>query len=319
MSSNYLTKDSTYYQTYFIDIKANPFVKWAGGKRQLIDEIHNYLPKMIETEKGITYIEPFVGGGAVFFSLSSFPSIGTAYLIDNNLPLIITYNVIKNDLDQLIIKLDGFEQSYHNKNQEERSKIYYRTRDEFNKLKKSINSESRSNDWLDLAARFIFLNRTCFNGLYRVNSKGEFNVPIGSYTNPKICDAKNLYHVHKSFKNATIINDDFQRAEELFDEKTFIYLDPPYRPLKPSSFTSYTKDEFDEGEQFRLAEFCRKADRLGAKFLLSNSDPKNTDPDDDFFDELYKGFNIIRIDARRNINSNGNDRGHVSELLICNY
>ena len=155
--------------------------------------------------------------------------------------------------------------------------------------------------------------------MYRVNSNGEFNVPRGSYNNPTICDAENLFHVHKALEKAVIIHGDFERAREYINSSTFVYLDPPYRPIKVSSFTSYTKNDFNDSEQIRLANFCRKIDNLGGKFLLSNSDPKNTDPSDNFFEELYEDFSIERIDARRNINSNGNERGTVTELLIMNY
>lgn len=319
MSHNYLVKDSAYYQTYFIDIKANPFVKWAGGKRQIINDIHNFLPKMIESHENITYIEPFVGGGAVYFSLFPSPNITKSVLIDTNLSLIITYQIIKSRLDELITVLEGIELKYNNNSEEGQSIYYYETRDKFNTLTSNITNDIQSEKWLWIAAYFIFLNKTCFNGLYRVNSNGEFNVPRGSYNNPNICDADNLFHVHKALEKAVIIHGDFEKAEKFIDSSTFVYLDPPYRPIKASSFTSYTNNDFNDFEQIRLADFCRKIDSMGGKFLLSNSDPKNTDPSDNFFEELYKNFNIERIDARRNINSNGNDRGTVTELLIMNY
>ena len=274
---------------------------------------------MIERQENLTYIEPFVGGGAVYFSLFPSPNISKSILIDNNLSLIITYNVIKTRVNELITILDGIEQKYNNISEEAQSIYFYETRDKFNLLIKDVSGDVFSEQWLWVAAFFIFLNKTCFNGLYRVNSQGEFNVPRGSYNNPTICDAENLFHVHKALEKAIIMHGDFEKAKEYINSSTFVYLDPPYRPLKTSSFTSYTKNDFDDTEQIRLANFCRQIHKLGGKFLLSNSDPKNIDPDDNFFEELYNGFNIEHIDARRNINSNGNERGTVTELLIMNY
>ena len=319
MQNNFLLKDSPFYQMYLLDIQANPFVKWAGGKRQIINEIHCYLPEIIQ-EKEIKYIEPFVGGGAVYFSLFNSPNIQEAILIDNNPALIIAYNTIKNDVDKLINDLYILEQAYKEIiTEEERSKYYYRIREQYNELIKKLDFRLDNSYSIRLTAKFIFLNRTCFNGLYRVNSKGEFNVPKGSYKNPNICNPNNLYQVSKALKKAKILHNDFIIAEEFIDGSSFVYLDPPYRPLNSSGFTSYTRIDFNDNEQKRLAKFCQKIDRLGGKFLLSNSDPKNSDPDDNFFDDLFSGFRIIRINARRNINRNGNERGTVSELLIMNY
>jgi len=319
MRNNFILKDSPYYQMYFVDIQANPFVKWAGGKRQIIDEIHNFLPEIIQ-KKNIKYVEPFVGGGAVYFSLFKSPNIQEAILIDNNPILIIAYKTIKNNVDKLINNLYFLEQTYKEIAEvEKQSKYYYEIRDQYNDLIKKLDFPIDNSYWVKLVAKFIFLNRTCFNGLYRVNSKGEFNVPKGSYKNPNICNSNNLYQVSNALKNTKILYDDFQRAEEFIDGSSFVYLDPPYRPLKSSGFTSYTKIDFDDNEQKRLAKFCFRIDKLGGKFLLSNSDPKNSNPDDNFFDDLYSDFRIIRINARRNINRNGNERGSVSELLIMNY
>ena len=319
MLDRFLLKDSAYYQTYFIDIKANPFVKWVGGKRQIIDEIHDYLPSFIESTENLTYIEPFVGGGAVFFSLFPSPNIHKSILIDNNPILIITYKAIKNHIDEFITNLAEYERLYSSFQENERTSFYYQIRDEYNALIKVSNFEEFNQNWIPLATKFIFLNRTCFNGLYRVNSQGEFNVPIGSYVNPKICDSDNLFHVHKALQKTDIFHGDFEIAKKYISSSSFVYLDPPYRPLSSSSFTSYTKTDFDDNEQKRLANFCDRINELGGKFLLSNSDPKNSDPDDNFFDTLYSKYHIERINARRNINSNGNDRGAVSELLIMNY
>ncbi|MDY6846929.1 MAG: Dam family site-specific DNA-(adenine-N6)-methyltransferase [Chloroflexota bacterium] len=319
MQHNFLLKDSVYYQLYFTVLKAEPFVKWAGGKRQIIDEIHNFLPQSLEDHE-ITYIEPFVGGGAVYFSLFNSPNIKKSILIDNNPILIISYKIIKNHLDELIGNLFSLEKEYKKYQDDNfQSNFYYNIRDKYNDLIKISDLEKENPNWIKLASMFIFLNRTCFNGLYRVNSKGEFNVPRGSYKNPNICNSDNLYQVSRALEKSEIYHDDFEKAEQFIDSRSFVYLDPPYRPLKSSGFTSYTKIDFNDDEQIRLAEFCHKIDKLGGKFLLSNSDPKNIDPNDDFFDDLYSKFHIERIYARRNINSNGNERGLVSELLIMNY
>lgn len=320
MPNEFILKDSPYYQLYFADVHTEPFVKWVGGKRQIINEIHNFLPKTIEVEQNNIYIEPFVGGGAVFFSLYKSPNIEKFVLIDNNPILILTYKIIKKHVNKLIDYLYALEQKYKSLNTEEKqSDFYYDIRTEYNNLLHIVNDTEIGNELIKLSSNFIFLNRTCFNGLYRVNSKGEFNVPKGSYKNPNICNSENLYHVSKALERAEILHGDFEIAEQFINENTFFYLDPPYRPLNSSSFTSYTKIEFDDEEQKRLASFCDKIDKLGGKFLLSNSDPKNTDLKDNFFENLYSKFNIKRIHARRNINSNGNDRGLISELLIMNY
>lgn len=319
MQHNFLLKDSVHYQLYFSVLNAEPFVKWAGGKRQIIDEIHSYLPQFLEDHE-ITYIEPFVGGGAVYFSLFNSPNIKKSILIDNNPILIISYKTIKNHLNALIDNLFELEKKYkNNQDNEIQSNFYYKIRDKYNDLIKISDLEKENPNWIKLASMFIFLNRTCFNGLYRVNSKGEFNVPRGSYKNPNICNSDNLYQVSRALEKSEIYHDDFEKAEQFVNSQSFVYLDPPYRPLKSSGFTSYTKVDFNDDEQIRLAKFCHKVDELGGKFLLSNSDPKNIDQNDDFFDDLYSKFHIERISARRNINSNGNERGLVSELLIMNY
>ncbi len=321
MQSNFLLKDSQYYQLYLLESKAKPFLKWAGGKRQIINQIHKFLPIELSGSQQYSYMEPFLGGGAVFFSLFSSPNMKHSILLDTNSVLIISYKVIKNHVFKLINRLKLFENIYNNfQSKEERSEYYYNTRDNFNKLKKKVSLHNFEDDWIELASKFIFLNRTCFNGLYRVNSKGEFNVPQGSYKNPKICDSENLVHVSQSLQKAIILNADFELSEKYIDTSTFVYLDPPYRPINETSgFTSYTKENFTDDDQERLARFCYRLDNKGVKFLLSNSDPKNADPTDDFFDKLYKGFRIVRIPARRNINSNGNERGIITELLIMNY
>ena len=207
------------------------------------------------------------------------------------------------------------EEEYISLDNENRKIYYYEKREEYNNLK--INIEENN---IEKASLFIFLNKTCFNGLYRVNKKGEFNVPMGAYKNPKICDKKNLKNVSMALKNVKIIYADYRESESFIDEKTFVYIDPPYRPLNTSSsFTSYTENDFNDKEQIELAEYINVLNKKGAKIVLSNSDPKNNDINDNFLDELYKNYNINRVKATRMLNSNASLRGAINELLITNY
>ena len=287
-----------------------PFVKWAGGKSQLLNEIRLKYPKNFEK-----YCEPFVGGGAVLFDiLKNFP-IKEILINDINFELMNTYRQIKENLHLLINKLIDFQTEYNNVTEEKRLSIYLKKREEFNSL--LINYTK--NDLLNKSALFIFLNKTCFNGLYRVNREGKFNVPKGIYKNPLICDKKNLEDINKLLTNVSISVGDFELCETFIDKNTFVYIDPPYRPLNnTASFTAYDKMNFDDNEQKRLSKFIDKIVNKGAKIVLSNSDPKNINSNDNFFDDLYSKYNIIRIDAKRVINSKGSNRGVVKELLIAN-
>lgn len=293
-------------------IEAKPFIKWAGGKSQLLHEIRKYYPF---DEKINRYCEPFVGAGAVLFDVLNSFDLKEVYISDINKEAINSYKVIRDDVENLIELLEEFQNEYKDLTHEERKAIYYKNREEFNRLKVLKNSDS-----LKRAALFIFLNKTGFNGLYRENMRGLFNVPIGSYKNPKILDKENILNVNKKLQNVEIIHGDYKKSADFIDENTFVYFDPPYRPIKPTSnFTSYSKDSFTDEDQIELAEFFKKMDEKSAHLLLSNSDPKNYDLNDDFFDDLYKGFNIKRVKASRTINSNKNERGQIYEVLIKNY
>jgi DNA adenine methylase len=291
---------------------AKPFVKWAGGKSQLLDEIGKTIPACFKYKK-FTFIEPFVGGGAVlFYMIENYPELEKIVINDINSDLINTYNVIKNNINELILILKELEKEYHllEDKLDAKKHFYYSKRDEFN---------MRSSKPTMQAALFIFLNRTCFNGLYRVNSKNDFNVPIGSYKKPMICDEENLRAVNKALQKVIILNEDFEETLKYAEEETLFYFDPPYKPLsKTSSFNSYSKEEFDDADQIRLSNFCKKLDSLGYCWILSNSDVKGQNPNDNFFDDLYSEFNIKRVFARRNINANPNKRGELTELLITN-
>lgn len=293
---------------------AKPFLKWAGGKNQLLKIFNLYYPKFdLKIKK---YVEPFVGAGAVLFDLLNKFSFDEVYISDMNKELINTYVNIRDNPNQLIVILNKLENEYKKLNDEHRKIYYLNKRDDYNKLILNANISTS----IKKAALMIFLNKTCFNGLYRVNKKGMFNVPIGSYKNPKICDIKNILAVSNKLKNVKIHCDDYKNSYDFIDETTFVYLDPPYRPLnKTSSFTSYTENDFDDKKQIELADFVSKINEKGCKFMLSNSDPKNIDPEDNFFDDLYKDYDIIRIDASRMINSKASNRGSIKELLIKNY
>ena len=291
-----------------------PFLKWAGGKGQLLNEIRQYYP--FEDGKFSKYAEPFVGGGAVLFDVLSRYALEAVYISDVNKELINAYRVIKNEVATLISFLKAYQNEYIPLSADERKKYYLLKRELFNTLKIS-DDEVKS---VEKAALMIFLNKTCFNGLYRVNRKGLFNVPMGSYKNPMICDEKNLLAVSEKLQNVEIVCGDYGASADFIDDKTFVYFDPPYRPLtETASFTAYTENSFSDEEQIKLAEFVDRMNAKKAKILVSNSDPKNTNTEDDFFDEIYHHYKIKRVNANRMINSNADSRGKIRELLISNF
>lgn len=295
--------------------KIRPFVKWAGGKGSLIPQLNNFYP--YELKNGIIerYIEPFVGGGAVLIDILQKYDIQEVYAFDINIDLINSYNVIKNDVEELIINLKQMETEYLQLEQEERKNYFYNIRDEYNNYELEENEQN-----VQRAAQFIYLNRTCFNGLYRVNKNGKFNVPVGSYKNPTICDEENLRQLSQLIQNVQFQYGDYSRSMEYVTENTFVYFDPPYRPLNVTSrFTSYTKEDFNDDNQRELAEFYRELNEQNVKLMLSNSNPKNTNKEDTFFDNIYQGFNINQIQASRMINANSSGRGKISEILVTNY
>lgn len=297
----------------YYSIKTKPFLKWVGGKTQLLSNISNALPVELVNQK-FTYIEPFVGGGAVlFWILNKFPHIEKAIINDVNGDLTNVYAALKNDVTGVINILKQWEAEYHKlgEGSDERKKIYYKRREIYNERSKSLTER---------AALFIFLNKTCFNGLYRVNSKNLFNVPIGRYKRPMICDEINLNNVSKVLAKVEILTGDFEQTINHAHQNTFFYCDPPYKPIaSTSSFTSYTKGKFDDNDQLRIHQFCNNLNTLGCKWMLSNSDVKNEDAANNYFDDLYADYYINRVKAKRSINSNPNKRGKLNELLITNY
>lgn len=302
-------------------INPTPFLKWAGGKKQLIEDIVLNLPNDVkETGTIERYFEPFIGGGAIFFHLIANYDIKDAYIGDVNPELILTYNVIKNNPKELLDILGEIKEEFIPKTHEDRKEYYLNVRKEFNDAIPEFDFENYSEEHIQRAAYTIFMNKTCFNGLFRLNKKGEFNVPFGRYKNPNFCNIENIMAVSDALQDVNIINDSFLASEELIDDKSLVYLDPPYRPLPNTpSFKSYYKEDFNDDSQIELAEYYKRISKKGAKAILSNSDPKNTDENDNFFDELYGDFNIMRVFAKRSINSNGKKRGKITEILVKNY
>ncbi|HCE58004.1 MAG TPA: modification methylase [Prolixibacteraceae bacterium] len=291
--------------------KAKPFVKWVGGKTQLLDALEMVLPVKFSEYGNLTYIEPFVGGGAVLFRiLQRYPNISKAIINDINPDLTTAYKVVKENPSELINWLRMIQNEYLPLDEEKRKQYFLDKRHRFNtKLPESLEN----------TALFIFLNRTCFNGLYRVNSKGFFNVPFGRYANPKICDEQTILADSKLLQKVEILTGDFEETLKYTGKNSFFYFDPPYKPLsKTSGFNSYAKEDFGDVEQIRLANFCKKIDSLGHTFVLSNSDVKNQNADNHFFDDIYQQFNIQRVFASRMVNSNAEKRGKLTELLITN-
>lgn len=289
--------------------KPKPFLKWAGGKSRLLAQLEPFFPK-----RKVVYFEPFVGGGAVFLHLAWTGRVKKAYLNDLNSDLALLYSVIKASPSELIEACLGMSGEYLRLDTAERASYYYDKRKRYN--------EGESADSISRAASTIFLNKTCFNGLFRVNSRGEFNVPAGKYKSPTIIEPENIFAVSRILNDceAEILCDDFADSVANAEKGSFVYYDPPYRPLnKTACFTAYSAGGFEDNEQVRLAAlFAELADK-GVRQMLSNSDPKNVNPDDDFFEDLYASFKIRRVTASRNINSSGDKRGSVSELLITSY
>lgn len=293
--------------------EAKPFLKWAGGKTQLLKDIENALPKDIRKRNDFTYIEPFVGSGAVlFWMLRNFQNMKRAVVNDVNTDLITAYRIIKTKPGELIKVLAKLQKHYHNIAAEENRRDFF--------LLQRTKFNNKGHDDVENTALFIFLNRTCFNGLYRVNSKGHFNVPFGKYGNPTICDEQTILADSFALQNVELINGDFEDTLRYATAKSFFYFDPPYKPISgTSSFNSYAKGVFNDAEQERLKNFCDLITEKGHMFLLSNSDVKSNDPGNHYFDDLFANHYIERVNARRTINANAEKRGVLTELLITNY
>ena len=290
---------------------ARPFLKWAGGKTQLLPALLARIPPGLEDGSIQRYVEPFVGSGALFFDLAArYPALDCR-LFDANPEVALVYRVVRERVEDLVARLCALDAAHREADEAGRRALYYLVRDRFN---------AGGADPVERAADLLFLNRTGFNGLYRTNASGGFNVPHGRYRNPRICRPELLRAASRALADAGIEAGDFSAAGAVVDDRTFVYLDPPYRPLsKTASFTAYSQHRFGDEEQRRLAAFARTLDARGARFMLSNSDPRNADPGDDFFDALYEGFVIERVPARRAINRDGAGRGTINELIVRNY
>lgn len=290
--------------------EAKPFVKWVGGKTQLLDEIRKYYPSQVDK-----YCEPFVGGGAVLFDVLAKCHPNDILINDINGELINTYSQIKTNCNGLIDLLAELQEKYWSSSLDENKALYLEKRERFNSLK--VNGNKKEN--LEKGALFIFLNKTCFNGLFRVNSKGLFNVPFNSAKKPLLCDVENLKACSRLLKKVKMSVGNYSQCKDFIDSKTFVYLDPPYRPLtETAAFTSYNENGFGDKEQIELAKFIEAISKRKALVVTSNSDPKNVREDDNFFDKLYQKFSIKRVSASRMINSNAKKRGAIKELLISN-
>ena len=294
-------------------VKAKPFIKWVGGKSQLIEQLNAQLPADFDSLENVTYIEPFVGGGAMlFYMLQHYPNINHAIINDINSDLTTCYRTVRDNPNELIASLQDIENTYLSLNTEEARKEFFMVvRNRYNE---------KNLDPIENTTKFFFLNKTCFNGLYRVNKKGLFNVPFGRYSNPTICNPETILKDSELLQRVEILNGDFEETFKYAQGNTLFYFDPPYRPLSDtSSFNNYAKEDFNDDEQIRLKKYCDRINDAGFKFMLSNSDSKNVNGEDNFFDVLYAAYQIERVLASRSINSNPNKRGELTEILVRNY
>ena len=294
-------------------VNAKPFIKWVGGKSQLIEQLDAQLPADFDSLEDVTYIEPFVGGGAMlFYMLQHYPNINHAIINDINPDLTTCYRTVRDNPKELIASLQDIENTYLSLNTEEARKEFFMVvRNRYNE---------KNLDPIENTTKFFFLNKTCFNGLYRVNKKGLFNVPFGRYSNPTICNPETILKDSELLQRVEILNGDFEGTFEYAQGNTLFYFDPPYRPLSDtSSFNDYAKEAFNDAAQIRLKEYCDRIDEAGFKFMLSNSDGKSVNGEDNFFDVLYAAYQIERVLASRSINSNPNKRGELTEILVRNY
>jgi len=294
-------------------MKAKPFIKWVGGKSQLIEQLEALLPADFDEWEKVTYIEPFVGGGAMlFYMLQTHPNIKTAVINDINEDLTTCYKVVRDSPETLVSSLAEIQKEYYAlRTEDSRKQFFLHMRKEFN---------TKTLDPIRNTTLFFFLNRTCFNGLYRVNKSGLFNVPFGKYETPTICDPVTIFADSEILQNVEILTGDYQQTFDKANGNTLFYFDPPYRPLSnTSSFKDYAKEAFNDDAQICLKEYCDRINVAGFSFMLSNSDCKGKNEEDSFFDVLYEDYYIERVWASRSINSNPNKRGKLTEILVHNY
>lgn len=296
-------------------VRAKPFFKWAGGKTQLLEQIKNYFPPELGRGEIKRYVEPFVGSGAVFFYIAQTFRVKELHIGDLNEELVLAYKAIRKDVKGVIQLLTEMQEEYLSLSSTRQQDKFYEVRGDLNRKRAEIDFAKFGPAWVERTAELIFLNKTCFNGLFRVNGKGEFNVPFGRYKSPTIFSADNLRAVSEILQSTEIRVGDFAQYGKTVDEKSFVYFDPPYRPISATSnFTSYSKQDFGEQEQERLSKFYKLLAKRRAKLMLSNSDAK-----DNFFEKHYKDFRIYRVQANRLINCDATKRGKIDELLMINY
>lgn len=294
---------------------AKPFLKWAGSKRQLLHHFINIYPPALKTGRIKNYYEPFAGSGAVFFDVAQRYEIEHACLCDVNEDLVLTYHMIQSHVAKLTGVLYKHQKEYLALDKAGRLAYFYDQRTAFNQQRFDTAFNKNTDKGIKRAAQLIFLNRTCFNGLFRVNSKGSFNTPAGDYAKPSICDEENLLAASKLLSKATIKKADFTQVLKDLKPASFVYFDPPYRPLSATaSFTAYSKSAFTDTQQVQLAGIYKELDKKGAAVMLSNSDTR-----DNFFDDLYRDFHIMRVPAKRLINADVSKRGFVNEIVVTNY
>lgn len=300
---------------------AKPFLKWAGGKTQLLEQFEILYPRQLKQKKINKYFELFLGGGAVFFYIIQKYSVERVFLNDINKDLILAYQVIKNNPNDLIELLDNLQTKYYQCAPKQREQIFYKIRNNYNEQRINFDYENITGTSIERISWLIFLNKTCFNGLYRTNRKGEFNVPCGKYKKPTICDKNNIDRVNKILSRVTLTSGNYSSLDRYIDDRSFVYIDPPYRPInKTSSFTTYAKSGFSDRNQIELSQYYKHlSEDYGAKVMLSNSNPHNTNLDDNFFHDLYSEYNINEVYASRMVNSNASKRGKITELVITNY
>lgn len=297
-------------------LTAKPFLKWVGGKTQLLAQFEQLLPSPLRSGLVKHYFEPFLGGGAMLFDLLSRFGPIEVDASDLNPDLINCYRAIQSDVDALIERLSPMSERYLAARPNQRRTLFYRVRDEFNATPASGQVS------VDRAAQLLFLNKTCFNGLYRVNRQGRFNTPSGVWkqTNPRILDAENLRAVSAALQTVRLECGAYSEIESRVAPGDFVYFDPPYRPLTSTAqFESYTAGGFGDDQQRELAACFTRLARRGVLVMLSNSDPRSSNPDDDFFDELYRDFTIHRVQATRMVNARATGRGRISEIVVTSW
>ena len=304
-----------------VETPARPFLKWAGGKTQLLPQFEDFFPPELKTAGIRRYIEPFIGGGAVFFHIARTFPVREFHLCDVNEELILLYTVVQRDVEALIARVKELESAHLRKDETQRQEHFYQTREVYNCSKGDVPwGRYVKTPCVRRAAYMLFLNRTCYNGLYRVNRNGAFNVPFGRYANPVICDEDNLRSASRLLARAAITCMDFHEIAQFAGPETFVYYDPPYRPIsRTAHFTAYSRTDFSDADQQRLAAVFRAVHETGARQMLSNSDPKNVNPRDRFIETQYAGFHVNRVRASRMINSKTDARGKITECVVTNY